>query len=49
MYFFVLYYRILSYFSDILNSMDAAIIVVTLIIDFNYIFSDYEIFKDIPR
>ncbi|XP_059540507.1 phosphatidylinositol 3,4,5-trisphosphate 3-phosphatase TPTE2-like isoform X1 [Myotis daubentonii] len=40
---------ILSYFSDILNSMDAAIIVVTLIIDFNYIFYDYEIFKDIPR
>ncbi|XP_015416865.1 PREDICTED: phosphatidylinositol 3,4,5-trisphosphate 3-phosphatase TPTE2 [Myotis davidii] len=40
---------ILSYFSDIFNSMDAAIIVVTLIIDFNYIFSDYEIFKDIPR
>ncbi|XP_014403796.1 PREDICTED: phosphatidylinositol 3,4,5-trisphosphate 3-phosphatase TPTE2-like isoform X2 [Myotis brandtii] len=40
---------ILSYFSDILNSMDAAIIVVTLIIDFNDTFYDYEIFKDIPR
>lgn len=29
--------------------MDAAIIVVTLIIDFNYIFYDSEILKDIPR
>ncbi|XP_036312976.1 phosphatidylinositol 3,4,5-trisphosphate 3-phosphatase TPTE2-like isoform X1 [Pipistrellus kuhlii] len=40
---------ILSYFSDILNSMDAAIIVSTLVIDFTYIFYDYEILKDIPR
>lgn len=29
--------------------MDAAIIIVTLIIDFTYIFYDSEIFKDIPR
>ncbi|XP_036105703.1 phosphatidylinositol 3,4,5-trisphosphate 3-phosphatase TPTE2-like [Molossus molossus] len=37
------------YFSDIINSIDAFIIVVTVVIDFTYIFYDSEIFKDIPR
>ncbi|XP_066239716.1 phosphatidylinositol 3,4,5-trisphosphate 3-phosphatase TPTE2-like [Saccopteryx leptura] len=37
------------YFSDLLNSIDAVIIVMTLLIDFNYAFNDFELLKDIPR
>ncbi|XP_053521546.1 phosphatidylinositol 3,4,5-trisphosphate 3-phosphatase TPTE2-like isoform X1 [Artibeus jamaicensis] len=36
------------FFSDIVNSIDAVITVVTLLIDFTYISNDLEVFKDIP-
>ncbi|XP_054442630.1 phosphatidylinositol 3,4,5-trisphosphate 3-phosphatase TPTE2-like isoform X2 [Pteronotus mesoamericanus] len=39
----------LLYFSDTVNSIDAVIIVVTLIIDFIYISDNFEVFEDIPR
>ncbi|XP_053772345.1 phosphatidylinositol 3,4,5-trisphosphate 3-phosphatase TPTE2 [Desmodus rotundus] len=38
-----------SYFSDIVNSIDAVIIVVTLLIDLTYISNDFEVFEEIPR
>lgn len=50
--FLFLCYRIQSYFSDILNSVDAVIIVVTLLVNIVYIFyiiCVIEILKDITR
>ncbi|KAK2489963.1 hypothetical protein MC885_006373, partial [Smutsia gigantea] len=41
--------RIRSYFSDMLNSLDAVIIVVTLLVDIVYIFYDFKVLKDVPR
>ncbi|KAK2496358.1 hypothetical protein MC885_006229, partial [Smutsia gigantea] len=38
-----------SYFSDILNSLDAVVIVVTLLVDIVCIFYDFKVVKDIPR
>ncbi|XP_078290203.1 phosphatidylinositol 3,4,5-trisphosphate 3-phosphatase TPTE2-like isoform X2 [Panthera onca] len=37
------------YFSDILNCLDAVIIVVTLLVDIIYMFYDLKVLKDIPR
>ncbi|XP_070095687.1 phosphatidylinositol 3,4,5-trisphosphate 3-phosphatase TPTE2-like isoform X1 [Equus caballus] len=37
------------YFSDLLNSLDAVIILLTLLIDIIYIFYDFSYFNDIPR
>ncbi|XP_045695076.1 phosphatidylinositol 3,4,5-trisphosphate 3-phosphatase TPTE2-like isoform X1 [Phyllostomus hastatus] len=37
------------YFSDVVNSIDAVIILVTLLIDFIYISNEFEVFEDIPR
>uniref|UniRef100_A0A8C0L6Q6 Ion transport domain-containing protein n=1 Tax=Canis lupus dingo TaxID=286419 RepID=A0A8C0L6Q6_CANLU len=37
------------YFSDILNYLDAVIIVVTLLIDIIYMFYDFKFLKTIPR
>ncbi|XP_077608767.1 phosphatidylinositol 3,4,5-trisphosphate 3-phosphatase TPTE2-like [Crocuta crocuta] len=37
------------YFSDILNCLDAAVIVVTLLIDIIYMFYNVKFLKDIPR
>lgn len=47
--YFVLYYRTRQYFSDVLNFLDAVIIVVTLVIDFICIFYDLKFLIDIPR
>lgn len=50
--FLFLCYRVQSYFSDILNSVDAVIIVVTLLFNIVYIFYIFcviEILKDITR
>ena len=48
-YFFVFYYRVRPYFSDIVNSLDAAIIVVTLLVNIAYIFYDFKVLKDFPE
>ncbi|XP_022430437.1 phosphatidylinositol 3,4,5-trisphosphate 3-phosphatase TPTE2-like isoform X2 [Delphinapterus leucas] len=37
------------YFSDIFNSLDAAIIVVTLLVNIAYIFYDFKVLKDFPK
>ncbi|XP_036687064.1 phosphatidylinositol 3,4,5-trisphosphate 3-phosphatase TPTE2-like isoform X3 [Balaenoptera musculus] len=37
------------YFSDIVNSLDAAIIVVTLLVNIAYIFYDFKVLKDFPK
>ncbi|KAB0397989.1 hypothetical protein E2I00_018130 [Balaenoptera physalus] len=37
------------YFSDIVNSLDAAIIVVTLLVNIAYIFYDFKVLKDFPE
>nr|XP_044633178.1 phosphatidylinositol 3,4,5-trisphosphate 3-phosphatase TPTE2-like isoform X1 [Equus asinus]XP_044633180.1 phosphatidylinositol 3,4,5-trisphosphate 3-phosphatase TPTE2-like isoform X1 [Equus asinus]XP_044633181.1 phosphatidylinositol 3,4,5-trisphosphate 3-phosphatase TPTE2-like isoform X1 [Equus asinus] len=37
------------YFSDLLNSLDAVILLLTLLIDIIYIFYDFSYFNDIPR
>ncbi|KAK2507886.1 hypothetical protein MC885_016514 [Smutsia gigantea] len=42
-------FRIRSYFSHISNSLDAVVIVVTLLVDVVYIFYDIKILKDVPR
>lgn len=38
-----------SYFSDILNSLDAVITVVTLLVDTVHIFYYFKVLKDTPR
>lgn len=43
------YYRIQPYFSDIFNSLDAAIIIVTLLVDITYLFYDFTLAKIFPR
>ncbi|XP_037383132.1 phosphatidylinositol 3,4,5-trisphosphate 3-phosphatase TPTE2-like isoform X2 [Talpa occidentalis] len=37
------------YFSDVLNSLDAGIIVVTLLVNIVYMFYDYRFLNDLPR
>uniref|UniRef100_A0A8C0E230 Ion transport domain-containing protein n=1 Tax=Balaenoptera musculus TaxID=9771 RepID=A0A8C0E230_BALMU len=41
--------RVRPYFSDIVNSLDAAIIVVTLLVNIAYIFYDFKVLKDFPK
>lgn len=46
---FVLYYRTEVYFSDFLNYFDAAIIVLSLVIDLVYLFYDLQFIYSVPK